>query len=97
MQREETEKTGSVLGLKQSLGLSAAWGRTIRQYGHRATANTQKRARLSDCPRVTGGLSANRESARTERPKITSNQKSPNLWPNQNQLPPNFNHMVTRQ
>jgi hypothetical protein len=37
------------------------------------------------------------ESVRTERPKIASNQKSSDLRPNQNQVPPNFNHMVTRQ
>jgi len=44
-----------------------------------------------------GGLSAGVvKSVRTEPPEIAWLKKNPNLWPNQNQLPPNFN-LVTRQ
>jgi hypothetical protein len=43
-----------------------------------------------------GGLAGLRISKHNTQ-KIASNQKTPDLQPNQNQLPPNFNHMVTMQ
>jgi hypothetical protein len=41
------------------------------------------------------GLAVNQQEQSAQ--KIVSNQKSPDLRPNQNQLSPNFNYMVIRQ
>jgi hypothetical protein len=48
----------------------------------------------ADYPRSRGGLSAGQEISAN---KVTRLKKNLDLWLNQNQLPPNFNHMVTRQ
>jgi hypothetical protein len=66
-------------------------------------AKTERRARLCSAP--IGGLSEDelqtawesRISPKTDRLKIASNQNPFDVRPNKNQLPPNFNYMVTRQ
>jgi hypothetical protein len=68
VQKSETELAEIVLNtlLPRGPGLSGLGGQTVRKYGHRTTANTQKQARLPDCLMVTSRLSTNRESARTK-------------------------------
>jgi hypothetical protein len=43
-----------------------AWGRTVREYGHRAAMKAQKKSQLPGGPLQYRGLSANRETAGTE-------------------------------